>query len=37
VKIVRSDTGDEYYGRYDESGQYLCPFSMFLENNGICA
>ena len=37
VKIVRSDRGGEYYGRYDESGQHPDPFAKFLEKCGICA
>ncbi|GJU60324.1 retrovirus-related pol polyprotein from transposon TNT 1-94 [Tanacetum coccineum] len=37
VKIIRSDRGDEYYGKSDESGQCLGPFAKFLENHGICA
>jgi transposase InsO family protein len=37
VKIVRSDRGGEYYGRYDESGQHPGPFAKFLESRGICA
>jgi len=37
VKIVRSDRGGEYYGRYDESGQHPGPFANFLEKRGICA
>ena len=32
IKIVRSDQGGEYYGRYDESGQNPGPFSKFLES-----
>jgi len=36
-KIVRSDRGGEYYGRYDESGQHPGPFAKFLEKRGICA
>ncbi|KAM1231132.1 hypothetical protein ACFX2F_041302 [Malus domestica] len=37
VKIVRSDRGGEFYGKYDESGQ--CPglFAKLLEKHGICA
>ena len=31
VKIVRSDRGGEYYGKYDESGQNPGPFVKFLE------
>lgn len=34
MKIIRSDRGGEYYGRYDESGQHP---SNFLEKRGICA
>ena len=37
VKIVRSDRGGEFYGRYDESGQHPGPFAKFLEKRGICA
>ena len=37
VKIVRLDRGDEYYGRYSESGQHPGPFAKFLERHGICA
>ena len=37
VKIVRSDRGDEYYGKYDESGQHPGPFAKFFERRGICA
>ena len=37
IKIVRSDRGDEYYGRYDESGQNPGPFAKFLEKHGIRA
>jgi len=37
VKIVRSDRGGEYYGKYDESGQHPGPFVKFLEKRGICA
>ena len=37
VKIVRSDRGGEYCGRYDESGQHPGPFAKFLEKRGICA
>ena len=31
VKIVRSDRGGEYYGKYDESGQHPGPFAKFLD------
>ena len=37
VKIIRSDRGGEFYGRYDESGQHPGPFAKFLEKRGICA
>ena len=37
VKIIRSDRGGEYYGKYDESGQCPSPFAKFLEKHGICA
>ncbi|XP_074271145.1 uncharacterized protein LOC141595072 [Silene latifolia] len=35
VKIVRSDRGGEYYGKYDESGQHPGPFAKLLESLGI--
>ena len=35
IKIVRSDRGGEYYGRYTEDGQAPGPFARFLEENGI--
>ena len=37
IKIVRSDRGGEYYGRYTENGQELNPFVKFLQENGIVA
>ena len=37
IKIVRSDRGGKYYGRYDESGQNPGPFAKFLEKHGIRA
>ena len=37
IKIVRSDRGGEYYGRYDESGINPSPFAKFLEKHGIRA
>ena len=37
VKIIRSDRGGEYYGKYDESGQCPGPFAKFLEKHGIYA
>ena len=37
MKIIISDRGCEYYGKYCESGQ--CPglFAKLLEKHGICA
>ena len=37
VKIVKSDRGCEYHGKYDESGQHPGPFVKFLKRRGICA
>jgi len=37
VKIVRSNRGGEYYGRYDEMRQHPGPFAKFLEKRGICS
>ena len=37
MKIVKFDRGGEYYGKYDETGQCLDPFSKFRESRGICA
>ena len=37
AKIVRSDRGGEYYGRYDEMGQHPGPFAKFLEKRDIFA
>ena len=37
VKIVRSDRGGEFYGKYDESGQNPGPFAKLLEKRGIRA
>jgi hypothetical protein len=31
IKIVRSDRGGEYYGRYTENGQMIGPFAKFLQ------
>ncbi|GJU88304.1 retrovirus-related pol polyprotein from transposon TNT 1-94 [Tanacetum coccineum] len=36
VKIVRSDRGGEYYGKYDKSGQCPGTFAKFLESHDIC-
>ncbi|RWR73399.1 Gag-protease-integrase-RT-RNaseH polyprotein [Cinnamomum micranthum f. kanehirae] len=37
IKVVRSDRGGEYYGRYTESGRNLGPFARFLQEEGIVA
>ena len=37
VKIVRSNRGGEFYGRYTESGQAPSPFARFLQEHGIIA
>jgi len=37
IKIVRSDRGGEYYGRYTENGQALGFFVKFLQEHGIVA
>ncbi|TQD69871.1 hypothetical protein C1H46_044597 [Malus baccata] len=37
IKIVRSDRGGEYFGRYSEAGQCKGPFALFLEQQGIVA
>ncbi|KAM2924483.1 hypothetical protein COP2_040580 [Malus domestica] len=37
IKIVRSDRGGEYFGRYTESGQQKGQFALYLEKNGIVA
>ncbi|XP_068483315.1 uncharacterized protein [Phaseolus vulgaris] len=37
VKVVRSNRGGEYYGKYDEIGQHPGSFAKFLEKCGICA
>lgn len=35
IKVVRSDHGCEYYGKYDESGQNVGDFAKFLQRCGI--
>ena len=35
IKIIRSDRGGEYYGRYTEKGQMIGPFAKLLEEEGI--
>ena len=37
VKIIRSDRGGEFYGRYDETGQHPGPFARLLQKLGIVA
>ena len=37
IKIVRSDRGEEYYGRHTPYGQVSEPFARFLQENGIVA
>jgi transposase InsO family protein len=37
IKIVRSDRGGEYYGRYIEDGHAPGPFAKFLQEHGIVA
>uniref|UniRef100_A0A6N2M754 Retrovirus-related Pol polyprotein from transposon TNT 1-94 n=1 Tax=Salix viminalis TaxID=40686 RepID=A0A6N2M754_SALVM len=37
VKVVRSDRGGEFYGRFTESGQCPGPFAKLLESKGIYA
>ena len=34
---MRSDKGEEYYGRYLEDGQAPGPFAKFLQEHGIVA
>ena len=37
IKIVRTNRGGEYYGRYTEDGQAPGPFVKFLQDHGIVA
>ena len=37
IKAVKFDRGGEYYGRYDETGRNLGPFTKFLLEYGIDA
>ncbi|KAJ8627717.1 hypothetical protein MRB53_021024 [Persea americana] len=37
VKIIRSDRGGKFYGRYDETGQHPEPFAKLLQKLGIVA
>ena len=34
IKIVRTDRGGEYYGRYTEDGQAPGPFGIFFKSMG---
>jgi len=36
VKVIRTNRGGEYYGRYDETGQHPGPFAKLLQKRGIC-
>ena len=35
IKVVHFDRDGEYYGRYDETGHNLGPFSKYLQECGI--
>ena len=35
IKIVRSDRGGEYYGKYTENGQAPNSFAKFFQEKGI--
>jgi hypothetical protein len=37
IKIVRSDRGGEFYGRYGEARQIPGPFAKFLQECGVDA
>ena len=37
IKIVRSDRGGKYYGRYTEDGKALGSFAKYLQEHGIVA
>ncbi|KAI5316461.1 hypothetical protein L3X38_036168 [Prunus dulcis] len=37
IKVVRSDRGGEYYGRFNETGRNPGPFAKFLQEEGIIA
>ena len=37
IKVVRTNRGGEYYGRYTEDGQALGPFAKFLQEHRIVA
>ena len=35
IKIVRTNRGGEYYGRYTKDGQTHGPFTKFIQEHGI--
>ncbi|CAL8999519.1 unnamed protein product [Prunus brigantina] len=37
IKVVRSDRGGEFYGKFDERGRNPGPFAKFLQEEGIVA
>ena len=37
IKIVRTDRGGEYYGRYTKYGQTPGPFAKFLQEHEVVA
>ena len=37
IKVIRSDRGGEYYGRYTEKGQHKGAFALYLQECGIMA
>ena len=37
IKVIHSDIGGDYYGRYDETGRNPRPFLKYLQEYGIDA
>ncbi|CAL2260285.1 unnamed protein product [Prunus armeniaca] len=37
IKVVRSDRGGEYYGKFDKGGRNPGPFARYLQEEGIIA
>ncbi|CAL9021696.1 unnamed protein product, partial [Prunus brigantina] len=37
IKVLRSDRGGEYYGKYDEQGRHPSPLARYLQDCGIVA
>ncbi|CAL2274253.1 unnamed protein product [Prunus armeniaca] len=37
IKVVRSDRGGEYYGKFDQTGRHPGPFAKYLQECGIVA